>query len=1074
MKERERKPIGRLPTLVMTTLVFSMIEIGADASELAEAEFFESRVRPILVERCYECHSRSANSVKGSLYLDRASDLQKGGDTGPAIVPGNPDSSLLIQAIRRTGVYEMPPDSRLPAEEVKVLEDWVARGATWPSEDHAPQGVDSRGSQFDLKSRVRSHWAWRPPEWSPIPQVVDREWPNHAVDSRVLASIERQGLRPGGFASPRSWIRRLSYDLTGLPPSPDDVQSLEASPTPRTMELLVDRWLASPQFGEKWARHWLDLVRYAETRGHEFDFQAPNAFEYRDYVVRALNEDLPFDAFVREHIAGDLIKNPRLNLTDGSNESVLGTGFWFLGEWVHSPVDPRKDEADRIDNMIDVFGKTFLGLTIACARCHDHKFDAISTNDYYSISNFLRNAGYQLEKIEPHVERKRALESLQNSLQEHSPKLCRAIANRFRNLPIARWEEFATKANDDQPTRESLLRLRQPTAELPQGATVIVDFSKPNAPWLTNGLAFGNAPRPISAFYAPGKNSSSRVLIADKTAAANDLRVPKSALSSSAELDPGKLGIDRFTGAIRSPSFKLTAGSLHYLVRGAGTAYVAIDSHSVVLGPLHNEIVLSFETPKDGAFHWVTHHLETYSNESGHIEWIPKEGESLEILCAVESAGSPPSPEPRTNAIDLVELRTQFEKVIDKLDRRGIGQDESLSEDECRLVNWLLTNREWFPVHSSVDEALERAFDGFLSDGQKVTASLAGEVRLAMTMWEGTGRESHVYVRGNPHVSGALVGPRNLEAIRPSFEGSISRLDLAEQLVSSDDPLVARVIVNRIWSKLMGRGIVASVDNFGVMGTAPTDPELLDALAIDFQNEGWSLKKLIRKIVLSRVYSLSTARQSQDIEDLDPNVVTFRRANVRRLEAEMVRDTILSISGRLDETMFGPSIPVYLTAHLQGRGKPAHSGPLDGAGRRSLYQSVRRNFPIPLMQSFDAPTPLGPVGVRNLSNVPSQALLLLNDPFIAAESKRLAQRVIAEVADPSSMDASNRLRTIRLFWLALSRAPTAEEQMECLEFVAAQAKERSEAGENPDEARLSAWQDLCHAVINSKEFLFLD
>lgn len=387
-----------------------------------QLEFFEKDVRPILVARCYECHSGKNAEPKGGLRVDSREALLKGGDTSPAIEPGNAKKSLLIDSINYGETYQMPKKSKMPDGEIAILTKWVDMGAPWPTGDKP--AVDNTAKAFDLAARKASHWCWQPITNPPSPVVKNEAWPTDAIDRFILSKMEAQGFTPAAPAEKRTLIRRIYFDLIGLPPTPEKVGAFVDDTSPEAVAKVVDELLKSPRFGERWGRHWLDLMRYAESRGHEFDYNAPNAFQYRDYVIRALNEDVPYDQFVTEHIAGDIMEKPRLSKypspmwADGKgprfNESILGTGFWFLGEWIHSPVDIRKDEADRYDNMVDVFSKSFLGLTVSCARCHDHKFDAISQKDYYALFGYLQSSAYRLVRFDTMLEEERIAKELKD------------------------------------------------------------------------------------------------------------------------------------------------------------------------------------------------------------------------------------------------------------------------------------------------------------------------------------------------------------------------------------------------------------------------------------------------------------------------------------------------------------------------------------------------------------------------------------------------------------------------------------------------------------------------------------
>ncbi|NBV85827.1 MAG: DUF1549 domain-containing protein [Verrucomicrobia bacterium] len=366
----------------------------------AEAlDFFEKKIRPVLIDKCYKCHSSESESLKGGLLLDSREGWLKGGETGPALVPGNPDKSLGIAAIRYTeDDMLMPPKKsggKLPANVIADFESWVSQGAPWPPETKANKKV----ARFDLQERKQQHWCWKPPVAPLPPTVKSGSWAQSAVDGFILAQLEAKNLKPAPATDRTALLRRLCFDIIGLPPTPEETTAFLNDTAPNAVEKVVDRLLASPHYGERWARHWMDLVRYAEGRGHEFDPPIANAWQYRDYLIRTLNADIPYPEFVKEHIAGDLLP-ARLNPKTGGNESILGTGFWFLGEEVHSPVDIRQDEADRMDNRLDVMAKSFLGLTVTCARCHDHKFDAISQKDYYALTGFLLSSSNRQVRFE--------------------------------------------------------------------------------------------------------------------------------------------------------------------------------------------------------------------------------------------------------------------------------------------------------------------------------------------------------------------------------------------------------------------------------------------------------------------------------------------------------------------------------------------------------------------------------------------------------------------------------------------------------------------------------------------------
>ncbi|MGE3820004.1 MAG: DUF1549 domain-containing protein, partial [Isosphaeraceae bacterium] len=589
-----------------------------DASAL---EFFESKVRPILVNRCQTCHGPEKR--KGGLRLDSRATILEGGDSGPAAVEGRPEESLLIEAIGYAEAIQMPPKSRLPEAEIATLNRWVAMGLPWSG----PTGTDPSKATvsqdaFDLDERKAAHWAWRPIGDPPPPEVADPDWPAGTIDRFILAKLDAAGLSPASPADPRVLIRRLTFDLTGLPPTPEEITAFLDDRGPDAVERLVDRLLASPRFGERWGRHWLDLVRFAETRGHEFDPLIPNAWRYRDYVARALNADVPYDQFVTEHIAGDLVPSPRIDPATGANESILGTGFWFLGEEVHSPVDVRQDETDRMDNRLDVMAKTFLGLTVACARCHDHKFDPIPQSDYYALTGFLISGTYRQVRFTTMEAERSAVERLHALKDREGPRVLGELARALRpGIERAAGRLLAAASQVSQPSPGSskvepddpwVQALRQAIAE-PQdplhrlarrardrdadgslaveerpdpSAGLVVDFGDERdlARW-QNGTTFGLRPaRPGEVRFADGARGV-RIGVHDLGAAVREAGAPRLTPLESDDRDHGKLGQGDWPGqTLRTPEFTLSSGRLWYLVRGSGRAYASVNSHLVVAG----------------------------------------------------------------------------------------------------------------------------------------------------------------------------------------------------------------------------------------------------------------------------------------------------------------------------------------------------------------------------------------------------------------------------------------------------------------------------------------------------------
>jgi hypothetical protein len=1095
------------------------------AFDAASIEFFEKQVRPLLAGRCQKCHGASAQ--KGGLRLDSRNAVLKGGESGPAAVPGKPEESLLVEAVNYGETVQMPPKTRLPAGEVEVLLQWVARGLPWP-EERAPLASNSGNRPaFDLKARAAAHWAWRPVQPRRPPPVRGEGWPLGPVDRFVLGRLEARNIPPAPEADRRTLVRRLTFVLTGLPPSPSEVDAFEGDPRPDAYERLVDRLLASPRFGERWGRHWLDLVRYAESRGHEYDADIPNAWRYRDYVVRALNADVPFDRFLTEHVAGDLLSEPRLDPSTGANESILGTGFWFLGEEVHSPVDLRQDEADRLDNRVDVLTKAFLGLTVACARCHDHKFDAISQRDYYALTGFLQSSSYRQVRFSTLDRERQAARGIASIEAAARPRLTALAAkaarpgverlaetllaasrpcepSESRAPTAARWAAEVSRARADRshplhPFAALACDAPQagvggwdgPEAEglvVPTGGRLIVDFGQARdlVPF-QDGFAFGLRPARPGEVRVTGEPDSPRLGVFDLGAAHRQDGWPHLNSDTVSQRDHGRLGTwDRAGQTLRTPEFTLRSGRLWYLADGAGRAYASVQSHLLIAGPLHGALLTEWTDGGKG-LSWVRHDLSAYTGHRVHLEFSPAGTGSVAIAAVVEADREP---EPVSHAARALgralldssggrldgpaELARAYQTVFLEALRR-IGADRVGEPPDgpgfVALAGWLLGHLDLFaPADDPAFRALRVEAGRLIEERRRLAGSFPATAPTAPAILDGNGVDAPLLVRGSARTPGDDVPRRFLEAIAgdaPSVDpaGGSGRLELARWMLAPDNPFTRRAVVNRVWHHLFGRGIVASVDNLGALGEPPTHPELLDHLADTFVKEGWSLKRLIRTLVLSRTYRMAS-RPDPAADALDPGNRLWHRMTVRRLAAEPIRDAVLAVSGRLDERPGGPGVPIHLTPFLQGRGRPK-SGPVDGDGRRSIYLAVRRNFLAPMLLAFDAPIPFTTIGHRNVSNVPAQALILMNDPFVVGQARRWAARVLKEgPAEPSG-------RVAAMYRAAFARPPGPSEVDEALAFL------RSQAGEyslRPDAWRDDPrpWADLAHVLFNAKEFVFVE
>ncbi|MBL8891326.1 MAG: PSD1 domain-containing protein [Planctomycetaceae bacterium] len=1094
-----------------------------------QLEFFERQVRPILVQRCYECHDPANAEPGGGLSLASRADILAGGDSGPAIDTSDPLGSLLIEAVRHGPRFQMPPDEKIPTEEVAILLKWIEQKAPWPADsDQRSQHAEV----FDLEQRRQSHWAWAVPTRSALPEVADAGWPNHAIDRFILQKLDSAALRPTPAATGTTWLRRVHLDITGLPPTADEAKSFATaweaalqvdagqssgqspgqssgeSPAIRSLkQATVDRLLESSAFGEHWARHWLDLVRYAETCGHEFDFPLPGAFEYRDYVIRALNQDVPYDQWIREHLAGDLLAQPRRHPESGFNESILGTAFWYFNEATHAPVDVRVDQANRVDNQIDVFGKTFLGLTVACARCHDHKFDAISARDYYALFGIVKSIRRDVGVIDVDQAQEKFVQQCSN-LQEQANQIAEQEWDTIRRWILDSESDFMASLErcfSDSVARESgqwpatfashplhllnslgrrevdqslsqwwqayrakTLSQKDAAAKFQASAYRLADFSGADRQqWWASGWAFalgessGRWQFPASGDWRPSNRWNLRTHEAwDSSQWAKTL-----------------------SGTLRSPTFRLDADRIHLFARGENAKVrLIVNGYQMHIHQdlLFSQTIVSINSPE---FTWLTMHgdLSKYVGHEVYLELIDG-GEGDVAVAEIWQGGENPTLMPHPALVRLCESLEQVEHgkslaapLAEAI--RAALRDDSISSDEeqkWRELAYSLGCR-LDPTSADLDLGTTNSQWSRLSEQAAANTVPAVASRLVYVAAPWAGDDQVLYIRGNSKNQGDVVPRGNLEALEqilaatpaasgldaatssdPAHDPS-GRLNFAEAIASPHNPLTARVMVNRVWLHLFGEGLVPTPDDFGFNGTAPTHPELLDYLALEFVEQGWSIKRLIREIVLSRTYGQATASDPV-AQEKDPANTLYHSARVRRLSGETLRDAMLQVSGRIDRKMYGPSVPTYVSDLMQGRGRP-NSGPLDGQGRRSIYLEVRRNFLNPWMLVFDTPAPFSTMGKRSRSNVPAQALALLNDPLV----HELADSWARKIVDWSATDVE---RLQLMYWSALARPMNPEEQQVMLDFLESRRTSLND--------ELEAWTQIAHAMFNLKEFAFVN
>lgn len=1113
-----------------TSLSVGLIALAATARADEGVEFFEKKIRPVLVQHCYECHSASAAEIKGGLRLDSRDAIQTGGDSGPAVVPSNADESLLLEAMRHES-FEMPPDKKLPDAVIADFQRWIETGAPDPR-DRPPTADEAAELSWQATLAARRQWWSLQPVTKPeIPAVTDTGWSDRAIDRFVLSGLEKAGLTPAPSADARTLIRRLSFVLTGLPPTPAEVEAFvnrSAVDRQSAYSDLVDRLLDSPHFGERWARHWMDLVRFTETHGNEWNYEVHHAWRYRDYLIRAFNNDVPYDQLVREHIAGDLLESPRWNNSEQFNESVIGTAFYRFGEVNHDDcIALRQIGFDIADNQIDTLTKAFQATTVACARCHDHKIDAVSLKDYYALLGILRSSrlvAHTIDSPTVNAEPIRRLDALKTEIRTELGKqwlndaeqigsyLIAAEAVR-QQRPIAaelsagldaerlaKWGE-ALKA-EDLPLEHPLsawLSLREDVStswpELAQRYQAEqrqrTEFNAGNfesyadfrcgdsGDWNGAGQGLRQGPTQSGEFCvaADGDTVVSAVL-------------PAGCFTHTLS--------QKLNGTLRSPILTRGRKHLSFRVLGEHTSALRLVSNNcqlnyknyraltndspewVTFSPpeelgsvrVYAELMTKFDNPK------FPDQLGTLGgdNRNDRIPWeqaaadprsyfgitqvvmhdceeTPKP--DLDHLCRLFDVDE--SKVPQT----LAEVATRYATVI----RSAIAAWKADRATDADVL-WL----DWLLDHGLLSNSVEQTphVAELVSQYRAIEQNELALPRISPGVGDFDGGFAQpILVRGDCMTEGDPVPRRYLEVLardtEPFHPEGSGRLALAQRIASPDNPLTARVMVNRVWHHLFGTGIVKSVDDFGRVGELPSHPKLLDFLASRFVENGWSIKELIREIVLTETFQMSSRTEPQ-AELADPGNRLLHHYPARRLDAESIRDSILATSGRLDRTMFGPSIQPYREEANDVR--RLFPGPLDGDGRRSVYIKVSLMEGAKFLGAFNFPGSKVTQGRRDVTNVPTQALTLLNDPFVIQQSEVWAARVVAEPQESTTA----RIRT--MFQQALGRRPTPEEQDEFEGFVQELASLHQVPPENVLASHL-VWQDCAHLLFNLQEFIYI-
>jgi hypothetical protein len=1019
-------------------------------------DFFTSKVEPLLRKRCFECHSHE-HKIKGGLALDSKAGWEQGGESGPAVEPGRPGASLLIQAVSHVEKdLKMPPKAMLPAAEIALLEEWVKKGAPDPRAA-APSATLAAEDAWEVEFQKRLDW------WSlkPMSQAG-----GGGVDEFIRAAQRNAGLDMAPQAPEEVLRRRLSFVLTGLPPSDSSHMS--------GLSGYVEALLNSPHYGEHFARRWMDVVRYTDTYGYEWDNPAKGSHEYRDYLVRAFNDDIGFDQLLREHLAGDLLAKPRIHPAAQTQESLIGPMFYHMGEHRHgSSLMFNGIHQEMVNNKIDAFSKAFLATTVACARCHDHKLEAVSQRDYYALAAMFTTPRWTSRVIDAPGRNDKAIATLKELREDIRTELAELWRPAFTAERLRPWADSHPRA---------LTGVGAPLATPVDLANLAVAWRKSREAAQRANLGFSRASLEKWVFEGDGfkhgltKDGTPLIALTGEKVLAGLLQEGWHSHALSSKL-PGSLRMPpqhRVQG--RFVSLKLAGGEF--------AGHLVVDDHA-----FQNETVAFYTNPEpqwksfaDAALkngvQQVTVEFCTSSlnpnfpprtglakglpnHDFGHDKrsWI-----SITGIVTHDTAGMP------QDELDAFTSLYEDNGVIEPWDRIAAWFNAAASRwregrphpGDREVLDWLLAN-DLLPNKAAPGTRLAR----LVSDYRRIESGIAFPRTVnSMDERDVTPVSYPLNVRGNVDTTGEPVAPASLKMLHG--EGVQNRLDLAESLLHPEHPLTARVYVNRVWQWIFGTGIVATPDDFGRLGDKPSHPELLDWLAREFIREGWSTKKLVRKLVLSETFrqdslrspgpsaaqtAHSSASRPSMASEIDPYNRLLSFYPTRRLEAEAIRDSLLAVSGHLDPRLYGRPILPYRTA--EDDKKRLFTGPLDGNGRRSIYLQMSIMDPPKFLTGFNLPDLKLPTGRRDVTNVPTQALILLNDPFVREMAGHWAGQMVAQ----KSTKPAERIR--RMFLRAFSREPTDAESRRW------QAALQSFGGDTA-----AAWESLAHAFFNTKEFIY--
>ena len=1026
-----------LVTSFLVTIITVMSDGTVRSAELPPAASgeieFERDVQPLLKRACYSCHS--ADEQEGGLRLDNRARAYDGGDAGKAIIKGKSADSLLIQLV--AGVDEdlgmMPPDGAgtpLSAEEVGILRAWIDQGAVWP---------DSADTKI-----VSNHWSFQPILIPELPTVKNKRWVKNDIDHFVLSRLESEGILPSPQASRSVLIRRLYLDLLGLLPSPEETVEFLSDQRPDAYEYLVERVLKSPHYGERWGRHWLDLARYADSDGYEKDRARPHAWRYRHWVIGALNADMPFDQFSTHQIAGDMLATPSI-------DSRVASGFHR--NTLHNTEGGTDQEEDRVKKTVDrtnTFGTIWLGLTVGCAQCHTHKYDPLSHREYYALYGFFNNMNEQ-DIDAPTAADQAAYETAKKAFDDtHAPLL--AAVNTYRNEKLA--AAFAKWETDAAPAVYSWQNVAPTHLESTNGAELVADES--------------------GAVLVTGVNEiSDKYLVHFKHAGSlSGVRLEVLPHDSLAAKGPGRA---------ENGNFVLTSFSVHIKPAGDGAEIRPVKITRAIADFSQKEWDIAQAINEDVKDGWAVspefgkRHVAVFQFES------PVEiAETDEVVVTLDQHYENGSAH-NLGHFRISKASFDGELALEGTDKAvvdafAVAAADRNDEQKQKLLEF----------YSAIDPELKKLNTAVSEHAKKAPAMPATK---AQSVLETNVRPLNIHIRGNFLTKGDEVkigGPEFLPLIDKRGD-QLDRLDLANWTFSEENPLTARVTVNRIWFRYFGRGLVETIDDFGSQGELPSHPMLLDYLANQFRQNGWSLKHVHRLIVNSATYQQQSAVR-RELKEIDPQNVLLARQSRHRVEAEVIRDLALDASGLLSRKVGGPSVrppqPTEYSALTYANSAKWSESSGEDRYRRGLYTFFQRTSPYPMLMTFDAPDSNVCAAQRSLSNTPLQALTLWNDRVFMECARNLGVRLAT--ANENSTGSTN-MRSHRIqqaFLICLSRYATDDEanavdsfyqhQVELLNADSEAVTAINSNLEIPDGVKavdLAAWVATARVLLNLDEFI---